>query len=67
MPEMDGVELTRQVRDIFPDIRWLYMSGYSGAAISERSHLDMRSEFIQKPFSPEQLALKVRAVLDRQI
>jgi PAS domain S-box-containing protein len=66
MPEMDGVELTRQVRDIFPGIKWLYMSGYSGAAISERSHLDMRSEFIQKPFSPEQLALKVRAVLGGQ-
>ncbi|MBN9662217.1 MAG: PAS domain S-box protein [Acidobacteria bacterium] len=66
MPEMDGVELTRQVRDIFPGIKWLYMSGYSGAAISERSHLDMSSEFIQKPFSPEQLALKVRAVLGGQ-
>ncbi|MGJ5818736.1 PAS domain S-box protein [Paludibaculum fermentans] len=66
MPEMDGVELTRLIREIYPDIKWLYMSGYSGAAISERSHLDMRSEFIQKPFNPEQLALKVRAVLVRQ-
>ncbi|MGC4048814.1 MAG: PAS domain S-box protein [Paludibaculum sp.] len=66
MPEMDGVELTRRVREIFPDLKWLYMSGYSGAAISERSHLNMRGEFIQKPFSPEQLALKVRSVLGGQ-
>ncbi|WP_321471677.1 PAS domain S-box protein [uncultured Paludibaculum sp.] len=63
MPEMGGVELAKCLQALYPRMQRLYMSGYSGAAISEHRQLGSLEDFIQKPFSPEQLAVKVRAVL----
>ena len=47
-----------------PGIRVLYMSGYPGDAVVQHGALPHGSAFLQKPFSPDGLARKVRDVLD---
>jgi len=64
MPGMNGRELADQVLSLFPKMRCLFMSGYSGDTISRRGVLDENVHFIQKPFSMSDLAAKVRLVLD---
>jgi CheY-like chemotaxis protein len=63
MPHMTGIELAARVRPLRPNMRVLYMSGYAdrGVALDEDGEGGM--EFIAKPFSPDTLAAKVRAVL----
>ncbi|RLC20096.1 MAG: response regulator [Deltaproteobacteria bacterium] len=63
MPEMDGRELANRLREKRPDLRALFMSGYTGNMISHRNILDGDVAFIQKPFAREVLAVKVRKVL----
>jgi len=65
MPEMNGSELSRLMLSIHPDLRVLYMSGYTANVIAHRGVLDKGINFLQKPFSKNDLAAKVRAVLDR--
>ena len=50
--------------DIRPDIRVLYTSGYTDNTISQLGVLEPGTPFIQKPFTPDVLVRKVRAVLD---
>jgi PAS domain S-box-containing protein len=64
MPEMSGRELADQLKSARADIRVMYMSGYTDDVIARHGVLDAGSAFVQKPFTPEALARKVRAVLD---
>ena len=64
MPEMNGPLLAEKISSIFPDIKCLYMSGYTDNVIAHHGVLDEGVNFLQKPFSMEALAEKVRAVLD---
>jgi PAS domain S-box-containing protein len=64
MPAMSGKELARQVVQIRPDIKVLFMSGYTNESIAHHGVLDPNIAFLQKPFTPISLARKVRAVLD---
>ncbi len=64
MPTMGGAELRDRIVALTPTIKVLFMSGYSDEAISTKGVLDVGSAFIEKPFSPEDLARKVREVLD---
>jgi PAS domain S-box-containing protein len=64
MPGMSGRELARAVRERWPGVAVIYMSGYTDDAIEQHGVLDPGSEFIQKPVSPDLLAHRVRAVLD---
>ncbi len=64
MPEMDGKELARKMLAAHPNLKVLYMSGYTSNVIARHGVLDQGIQFIQKPFSPEKLATKVREVLD---
>ncbi|HXH65549.1 MAG TPA: ATP-binding protein, partial [Mariprofundaceae bacterium] len=64
MPGMNGRELADAVLGLCPEIRCLFMSGYSGNAIAQHGVLDEDVHFIQKPFSTADLAAKVRQVLD---
>ncbi len=64
MPEMNGRELAELVGTIRPNLRCLYMSGYSADLIAHRGILDERLNFIQKPFGSDDLAVRVRQVLD---
>ena len=63
MPNVSGRELAARMEKLQPAIKVLFMSGYTGNVIVHHGILEKGSEFIQKPFSPEQLAGKVRAVL----
>jgi two-component system, cell cycle sensor histidine kinase and response regulator CckA len=58
MPGMNGLELAAQLRQQYPEMRVLYMSGYT---LSPMTNIDMH--FIEKPFRPDALLNKVREVL----
>lgn len=63
MPEMNGRELAKQVEALSPEMACLFMSGHSGDIIAQHGILDEKVHFIQKPFSIQDLAAKVRQVL----
>ena len=65
MPEMNGKELSNRLCEACPELKTLFMSGYTANAIAHRGVLDEGINFIQKPFSKESMAIKVREVLDR--
>ncbi|MBF0303375.1 MAG: PAS domain S-box protein [Desulfamplus sp.] len=60
MPEMNGWELSIRLRKINPYLRCLFMSGYTANVIAHHGVLDSGVHFIQKPFSIQELAQKVR-------
>jgi CheY-like chemotaxis protein len=64
MPEMNGRELAEQLSAIRPNLKCLYMSGYTADLITHRGILDVGVNFIQKPFGRNELAARVRQVLD---
>ena len=64
MPEVNGAQLTEQVRLRRPNLKVLYMTGYTRNAVSHDGALDPGVELIAKPFSISDLGAKVRAVLD---
>ncbi len=64
MPEINGQDLAKKVISLVPDIKCLFMSGYTGDFITQHGLLDEGFNFIQKPFSKQALAVKVREVLD---
>jgi len=64
MPEMNGRELAKTLQAACPGIKVLFMSGYTANVIAHRGVLDEGVNFIQKPFSNRDLAVKVREVLE---
>jgi two-component system, cell cycle sensor histidine kinase and response regulator CckA len=64
MPEMNGRDLAQLIIDIKPGIKCLFISGYTANVIAHHGVLDPDINFIQKPFTIKQLAVKVREVLD---
>ena len=64
MPQMSGRELVQRIADTGVHVRTLYMSGYADHAIVKNGILEPGTAFLQKPFSPDALARKVRDVLD---
>jgi DNA-binding response OmpR family regulator len=63
MPQMGGVELARLTRTKWPNIRILFISGYTNAA-DIKEMVSIGGESLRKPFLPHQLVVKVREVLD---
>lgn len=63
MPHMNGHELAGKLSRIRPDMKVLYVSGYSDTDLGEHGILDSRFELLQKPFTPQTLARKVRDVI----
>jgi two-component system cell cycle sensor histidine kinase/response regulator CckA len=64
MPEMGGRELGRRLASLRPSLPVLYISGYTGEDVTQRGLLEPGAPFQQKPFAPEELARKVREMLD---
>jgi len=64
LPGMNGRELALEVTSLRPEIRVLYTSGYSESVVINQGVLDPGIEFLSKPYSIEQLARRVREVLD---
>ena len=65
MPGMSGPDFARRLKYFFPEIKVLFMSGYTDNALSQNGLLDQGVYFLQKPFSVERLTEKVREVLDK--
>ncbi len=64
MPEMNGRDLAKKIQNIYPQLKCLFMSGYTADVIGHHGVLDDGVYFIQKPFNLHQLSTKVREVLE---
>jgi PAS domain S-box-containing protein len=66
MPGMNGRELGRKAQELRPDLRVLYMTGYSRNAVVHHGRLDQGVELLQKPITQTHLAARVRDLLDQR-
>jgi two-component system cell cycle sensor histidine kinase/response regulator CckA len=67
MPGMSGRELAKRLTARNPSLRVLFMSGYTYNVIAQDGTLEEGISFLQKPFTPQVLAEKVREALDRSV
>jgi YesN/AraC family two-component response regulator len=63
MPHMNGQELATTLSSVRPDMKVLYVSGYSDNDIGDHGILNPEIELLQKPFTPQTLARKIREVI----
>ncbi len=66
MPKMNGWDLAVKIRSICPDVKCLYMSGYSSSTITKDREINGKARIMQKPFTLDVLAEQVRAALDQE-
>ncbi len=66
MPEMNGRDLAENIYNHYPNLKCLFMSGYTANVIAHHGVLDEGVNFIQKPFSMGDLFVKVREVLEKK-
>lgn len=64
MPEMDGPTLLTELRKSYPDLKFIFVSGYAEDAFARNLPADAKFGFLPKPFSLKQLAVSVREMLD---
>ncbi|MEO7934007.1 MAG: ATP-binding protein [Chthoniobacterales bacterium] len=67
MPEMHGPALVQMLAPLQPQMKALYVSGYSENDISDQGVIDRHLEVLQKPFPPQVLVRRVREYLDRPV
>ncbi len=67
MPKMNGKDLANKLQSLNPQLKCLYMSGYTADIIAQHGVLDEGVHFIQKPFSLPNMATMVREVLDSKL
>jgi len=65
LPRMSGLALVKAMRKRRPELRVLYVSGYTENAFLQSGTFDPGMELLEKPFAPEALARRVRSILDR--
>ena len=66
MPETNGRDLAEKLLSLHPHLKSLFMSGYTADIIGHHGILDEGAHFNQKPFSTNELAIKVREALDSE-
>jgi two-component system cell cycle sensor histidine kinase/response regulator CckA len=66
MPKMDGPTLCKKIRDIYPNARTIFISGYTEDTFRKNLDADANIHFLPKPFTLKDLALKVKEVLDSE-
>jgi two-component system, cell cycle sensor histidine kinase and response regulator CckA len=64
MPEMNGRELADKLLSLYPELKLLFMSGYTADVIARHGVLDPGVKFVQKPFTIKDLANKIRETLE---
>jgi CheY-like chemotaxis protein len=64
MPKMNGREVAGRVLELHPEVKVLFLSGYTDDAVVRHGILHETVNFLQKPFSPSSLAMKIRTILD---
>ena len=64
MPEMNGRDLAKNVLALHPDVKRLFMSGYTADVVAHHGVLDSGVHFLEKPFTMATLSAKLREVLD---
>jgi two-component system, cell cycle sensor histidine kinase and response regulator CckA len=64
MPDMNGLDLARELQQRAPDLRVLYVSGYLNDHVLPQMKLGRQSFFLAKPFLPQEFVGKVREILD---
>jgi CheY-like chemotaxis protein len=64
MPEMNGRDLAAQLASLYPELKFLFMSGYTANVIAHQGVLDEGVQFIQKPFSMKDIAVKIQNILE---
>lgn len=67
LPRISGGQLVKELTAIRPAARVLFVSGYAGQTIPDHKVVDVKNNFLQKPFTVRQMAVKVRAVLNRKL
>jgi CheY-like chemotaxis protein len=67
MPKMNGKEALDEIRQLRPDIKAIFSSGYAPETIRQKAALDDGVHLIAKPASPTDLLKKVRQVLDEKV
>jgi len=65
MPKKNGREVYEKISTIKPDIKVIFLSGYTGNILHKKGILSQKFDFIQKPIAPKVLLAKIREVLDR--
>jgi CheY-like chemotaxis protein len=66
MPNMNCLDLVRNISSFYPNIKCLFMSGYTANVITHHGILNDGVNFIQKPFSKKSMVTKVRQILDQK-
>jgi DNA-binding NtrC family response regulator len=64
MPDMSGGQLAKELGQVRPDAKLLFVSGYAGKTVLDHNVVDLETNFLQKPYTLKQLSLKIRAALD---
>ncbi len=67
IPKRSGIEVFETIRMLHPEIKVLFLSGYSKDIIQKKGILDTGANFLQKPVSPNTLLAKVREILNRKL
>jgi two-component system, cell cycle sensor histidine kinase and response regulator CckA len=67
MPQMNGRAVGERLSALRPGIRVLFMSGYTDDIVVKRGIRSQQTDFLQKPFTPEQLVRRIREVLDARV
>ncbi len=67
LPEMNGRQLHEKLSEILPDMRCLYVSGYTANVIKHHGVVDKEVQLLEKPFGKPQLARKIREILDAPV
>jgi DNA-binding response OmpR family regulator len=67
MPHVDGLELRQRIATLRPNVRFLFISGYSDETIEQHQTLAQGCAFLEKPFLPDELASKVRELLKGEV
>jgi DNA-binding response OmpR family regulator len=65
MPKMKGTEAYEEIIKIKPEIKVLFLSGYTEEVVYRKGVLDKGLSFISKPVAPREILIKIREVLDR--